>query len=162
MCFYRDWYRKGVKRVSDFLNDDGSIVSKSDFEKRFNFNTNISCMRHNSIICAISKYVKDMNFSKNNYIKTVGPFIPFHYLEILLYKKSTKPIYNLVNSKKESIPSSICRWKLTTVQMGYQELPLHDVFKICFKVTTDSNVQWLQYRILHRLLLVKSYLKKNS
>ena len=29
-----------------------------------------------------------------------------------------------------------------------------------FKVTTDSNVQWLQYRILYRLLPVKSYLKK--
>ena len=63
---------------------------------------------------------------------------------------------------KEStcIPSSICRWNLTTVQMGYLELPIHDVFKICFKVTTDSNVQWLQYRILYRLLPVKSYLKK--
>ena len=104
-------------------------------------------MKYNSIICAISKYVKDMNFSKDNYIKTVGPFIPFHCVEILLYKKCTKPIYKLVNTKKERIPSSICRWNLTTVQMGYLELPLHDVFKICFKVTTDSNVQWLQYRI---------------
>ena len=41
MCFLREWYRKGVKFVSDFLCDDGSIVSKSEFEKRFNFNTNI-------------------------------------------------------------------------------------------------------------------------
>ena len=63
--FYRDWYRKGVKLVIDFLNDDGSIVSKPDFAKRFNFNTNMCCMKYNSIICAISKYmyVKDMNFS---------------------------------------------------------------------------------------------------
>ena len=68
-------------------------------------------------------------------------------------------MYKLVNTKKESIPSSICRWNLTTVQMGYLELP-YAVFKICCKVTTDSNVQWLQYRILHRLLPVKSYLKK--
>ena len=160
--FYREWYRKGVKLVSDFLYDDGSIVSKSDFEKRFNFNTNICCLKYNSIISAISKYVKNMNFSKDNYTKTVGPFIPFHCVEILLYKKCTKPIYKLVNTRKEStcIPSSICRWNLTTVQMGYLELPIHDVFKICFKVTTDSNVQWLQYRILYRLLPVKSYLKK--
>ena len=57
--FYGDWCRKGVKLVTDFLDDDRSIVSKSDFEKRFNFNTNIRCMKYNSIICAISKYVKE-------------------------------------------------------------------------------------------------------
>ena len=46
------------------------------------------------------------------------------------------------------------------VQMGYLEITyIHDVFKICYKVTTVSNVQWLQYRILHRLVTVKS-LKK--
>ena len=87
-----------------------------------------------------------MNFSKDNYTKTVGPFIPFHCVEILLYKKCTKPIYKLVNTKKET--NSICRWNVTTVQMGYSELPIHDVFKICFKVTTDSNVQWFQYRTI--------------
>ena len=66
-------------------------------------------MKYNSTVCAISNNVKDMNFSKDNYIKTVGPFIPFHYVEILLYKKCTKPIYKLVNTKKEitGIPSSI-------------------------------------------------------
>ena len=154
MGFFREWYRKGVKLVSDFLYDFGSIVSRLDFEKkRFNFNSNICCLKYNSIISAISKYVKDMNFSKDNYTKTVGPFIPFHCVEILLYKKCTKPIYKLVNTKKET--NSICRWNVTTVQMGYSELPIHDVFKICFKVTTDSNVQWFQYRILYGLLPVK-------
>ena len=101
-----------------FLYDDGSIVSRLDFEKRFNFNTNICCLKNNSIISAISKYVKDMNFSKDNNTKTVGPFIPFQCVEILLYKKCTKPIYKLVNTKKEGITNSICRWNLTTVQMG--------------------------------------------
>ena len=37
-----------------------------------------------------------MNFSKDNYIKIVGPFIAFHNVEILLYKKYTKPKYKLV------------------------------------------------------------------
>ena len=33
-------------------------------------------------------------------------------------------------------------------------------FKICFKTTTDTTVQWLQYRILHIILPVQYYLKK--
>ena len=34
MVFFREWHRKGVKLVSDFLYDDGSIVSRLDFEKK--------------------------------------------------------------------------------------------------------------------------------
>ena len=62
------------------------------------------------------QYVKEMNFSKDNFIKTVGPFIPFHCVEILLHKKRKNPIFKLVNTKKESILSLICRWNLKTVQ----------------------------------------------
>lgn len=30
----------------------------------------------------------------------------------------------------------------------YSKLILKDVFKVCSKVTTDTSVQWLQYRTL--------------
>ena len=42
-----------------------------------------------------------MNFSKDNNTKTVGPFIPFHCVEILLYKKCTKSIYELFNKGRK-------------------------------------------------------------
>lgn len=35
-----------------------------------------------------------------------------------------------------------------------------DFFKICFKTSTDTSIQWLQYRILHRILPTNHYLKK--
>ena len=56
-----------------------------------------------------------MNFSKDNYIKIVAPFISFHNVEILIYKKYTKPKYKLVKMYTK------CRWNLTTVQIGYIE-----------------------------------------
>ena len=31
---------------------------------------------------------------------------------------------------------------------------------LCFRTTNDSSVNWLQYRILHRILPVKYYIKK--
>ena len=45
---------------------------------------------------------------------------------------------------------------------NYLELSINDVLKLFFKVTTDSNVQWLQYRILHWTLPVKTYLKNKK
>lgn len=44
--------------------------------------------------------------------------------------------------------------------MVIRKKPTKDVFKICFNVTKDSAAQWFQYRILHRILPVKNYLKK--
>ena len=38
---------------------------------------------YSNIISAISKYVKEMNFPKDNYIKTVGPYINCYCVEIL-------------------------------------------------------------------------------
>ena len=43
---------------------------------------------------------------------------------------------------------------------GLGDISMQNVFKICFKTTSDSSVQWLQYRILHRILPVGYYLKK--
>ena len=33
---------------------------------------------------------------------------------------------------------------------------------LCFKTTKDTSIQWMQYRLLHRILPVKYYLKKIS
>ena len=109
-------------------------------------------------IKAVSKNVKDINFSKaiTCICKTVCPLIhvPYHCVEIFFHKKCTKQ--KLVNSKKESIQSFICGWNLKiNVLRGYLEVSIHDVFKC---VTTDSFVQGLQYRILQRFFQIKLYL----
>ena len=122
-------------------------------------------MKYNSTcnIRAISKNVKDINFSKaiTCIFKTVGPLIhaPYNCVEIFLHKKCTK--HKQVNSKKESMQCLICRYNLKiNVLRGYLELSILDVFKMCFNLITDSNVQGLQYRILQRFFQIKSYLKK--
>ena len=60
---------------------------------------------------------------------------------------------------KEVVPTSIEKWNIALTQYGV-DISKEDVFKVCFKTTTDSSVQWLQFRILHRILPVGYYLKK--
>ena len=42
------------------------------------------------------------------------------------------------------------------IHLGYgvDNISIKDVFKVCFKTITNSSVQWLQFRILHRILPV--------
>ena len=43
---------------------------------------------------------------------------------------------------------------------GDAEITFQDVFKLCIKLTTDSTIQWFQYKIFRRLLQVKNNLEK--
>lgn len=118
-------------------------------------------MHYNSIISAVGKFVNDSNFSMENYANIVSPFVPFYCVELLLHKKCTKPIYILISTNAICvILNSIIRWNSKIAMRGYSELILQDVFKVCFKVTTDTTVQWLQYRTLHRILPEKAHLKE--
>lgn len=65
-------------------------------------------MQYNSIV---RKFLKDYIFSKKNYnVITAGPFVRLYCVELLLYKKCTKPINILINTNTECvIPNSIIR-----------------------------------------------------
>jgi hypothetical protein len=62
--------------------------------------------------------------------------------------------------KKENIPTSFARWKAELTPYGADDISKQTIFKICFKTTRDSSAQWLQFRILHRILPVGYYLEK--
>lgn len=48
-------------------------------------------------------------------------------------------------------------WNLELVLKGFLEAELKDVFKICFKTSTNSAFQW--FSTLHKKMLVNEYLK---
>ena len=45
---------------------------------------------------------------------------------------------------KEVVPTSIEKWNIALTQYGV-DISKEDVFKVCFKTTTDSSVQWLHF-----------------
>lgn len=149
-------YQHGVKLVGDFLSANGAFLTYDYFLHMFNL-PDIYVMQYNSIISAISKFLKSVFVERVNIEKNCTPFLPMYFEVILLNEKCTKAIYKILNYT-EAVPTAISRWN--------NELPLEqnlciqDCFKICFMTTNDTSVQWLQYRVLHRILPVNYYLKK--
>lgn len=91
-------------------------------------------MQYNSIISAFQSFVKASNFSMENYVNIVGPFLPFYCVELLLYKKCTKPIYNLINTNVQCIiPNLIIRWSSKIVMRGYSERNFTGYFQSMFQ-----------------------------
>ena len=118
-------------------------------------------MKYNSVISAISKYLKLLSIDKTSIRRSLSPCLPAYFEPILIVEKCTKIIYNYLNVKEVNT---------TTIEKCKQELNIYgdvtvavkDIFKVCFKTTCDSTLQWLQFRILYRLLPVGYYLKKIS
>ena len=98
-------------------------------------------------------------FSREEYCCFYGPGIPVYYEPLLFYKKCTKIIYKNINTNNIT-PTSIVKWNSFLLLKGDAEITSQDVFKLCFKLTTDSTIQWFQRRILHRILPVRNYFKK--
>ena len=71
---------------------------------------------------------------------------------VLLNEKCTKCIYQLLDSN-DLVPTASSRWN-NELSVNEQTFSTYHSFKICFKTTTDTTVQWLQYRILHRFFLL--------
>lgn len=116
-------------------------------------------MLYNSVICAISKYLSYLSIDKSTLKRDCTTFMPFYYESIFFKEKVTKHIYICLTSN-DCVSTATNKWNAEQCDTLPNDLCVQDVLKICFRTTNDSTVNWLQYRILHRILPVKSYLKK--
>ena len=115
-------------------------------------------MKYHSIITATSKYLRCMSIDRQSTKKSINPYMPVFFKPVLLHEKVSKIIYNVLN-EKEVIPTSMGKWEAELSPYGVDDISVQEVFKICFKTTNDSSVQWLQFRILYRIFPVRYYLE---
>ena len=85
--------------------------------------------------------------------------MPYYFETITPNEKLTKNNNNSLD-KTNATSNSISKWNTELSPPRHTDLCVHDVLKICFKTTADSSVQWLQNRILHKILIVNFNLKK--
>lgn len=156
--FYKSWYKSGVKVVQDFLDEDCNVSGFDVFKRIYNLN-DICIMQYNSITTSIFKYLKLLSIDRSSVKRIPNPCMPVFLQPVLISEKCTKIIYNYLN-EKDDVPTAINKWRTELTPYGVDDISVNDFFKICFKTTHDSSVQWLQFRILHRILPVGYYLKK--
>ena len=80
-------------------------------------------------------------------------------LGLYCWKTRLQNTYTCLTSN-DCILSAINKWNNELADVLLDDLCVYDVFNVYLRTTSDSSVNWLQYRILHRILPVKYYLKK--
>ena len=158
--FIKELYEKGVKIIDDFLDNNGSFYAREYFVEEYDINY-MCFMKYNGITCAVATFLKGTHFSRENFLKLQRPFLPMLYRIPILNNKCTKPIYSNINTDIVN-PTAFSKWNDEMRLKGHPEVEFKDVFKICFKISKNTSIQWLQYRILYRIVPVKYYLKKSK
>lgn len=115
---------------------------------------NVCFIWYNSVVSAIS-----ILFQKKSYNRFIAPYVLVYHKSLLLHNKCTNVVYRQLNSSNV-IPTYIPKWDSELVPYG-AEICVNGVFYVYIKTTKDTQLQWLQYRLLYRILPVIYYLNKS-
>ena len=142
--FLPNWWKRGILFVSDVINQNGDLMSKTEIETTYNFKT------------IFSEYIrvhKSVKKCKGAATKTTyGPIYPLNALAVGTHLKGTKKIRKVLTHVNKDLNESLSKkWdqKLNVVITGKD---WSKIFKNCFNIIQDNNLIWFQYRTIFRIL----------
>ena len=147
--FYRDWFEKRILYVNDIVSENGDFYTLEQLHNIFNISLDI--MKYNSIISSVKE---KSNMCTKEDRNLTCPFIPSTVYIIIKSNKGAKDMYCLLN-KNFSVPGVVTKWN-NFIELS--DLEWKNIFKLPFIITKNTKLQWLQYRINHRILATNKFL----
>lgn len=146
--------QKGVLYVYDFFSTNGQILQYEDF-----------CDKCDVLIPFTTYYgiVNNIKMLKLPYdVNTVmfnNPYYPVFLKPILKNIKGSKEIYDIITATSWEKPKYETKWE-NELNLDVDRFwwKLHN--RAIFKISTDVQIQWFQYRIVHRILTTNVFLKR--
>jgi hypothetical protein len=113
----------------------------------------VNFFKYNSIISAIRQAKRAFTMGESRLVCT---FIPSIVQQLLRHKKGSKDMYDILN-KCTTTPTGQNKW---CEILDQPDLDWKKVYNLPFKVTKNTKLQWLQYRINHHILVTNHFLSK--
>ena len=174
--FYSQWYERCVRYIHDLTDEYGTILTYENFCQKFNFNPSI--LDFYGIINSIFQRwpsLRNLNF------KIDLSIIP-SYIRIILQNKKKKPVYEtfmhplkfkekykhkwstrryiaLVADTALNNNITNCKWS-THLDSCMSKKKWKFINSLPFKITQDTTLRWVQYRIIHRCIATNELLHK--
>ena len=141
--------------LDDVLDTSGNFLTKHAFEEKYGIQ-NISFLKYQGFINCIKLFLKRENIiidkTESDFVR---PFMPTILICVLKNQKGCADIYNsLINHN--IIPKATVKWSQNLPDKNFM---WKNIFNNIFMTTNDSKLQWFQYRLIHRILPLKPYLK---
>lgn len=147
--FHKDLLQCNVFKVLDFFENNGKVKPFDNFISNLHL-SNFSFIHYFSIVDAIpSSWKRDR----------MNPSLPnVNEVRLIKFSIANKPsvlIYNDTLSRHSSMPKAIQKWNHLFSDSTFN---WNAIYALPFRVIRKPKVQYLQFRLLHRIIGVNSYL----
>jgi hypothetical protein len=132
--------------VNDFLDNRGNLLSFDEFLTKFDINTNFS--EYQNIIESNRRFLNQLSL-RHLHQKEEMPIQPLMIEIIYSQKKGCRQIYDYI--LRANI-SSIAKRKWEDELNLNNDFNWNGIYRLPFNITKDSNLQWFQYKVNHRIL----------
>ena len=153
--YISQWYSKGIRSISDVLDDNGQFRSLDTMKNLYNLR-NINFLHYLRVKGICNQLLKETNFQHNNVFR---PNIPNHIKILYRSDKGARDFYKYVNKYKKNNHSMKLKWNID-LYLNIDESTWSDIFKVCFNTINDNSLVWFQLRIIYRILGTNHYLNK--
>ena len=152
--FYKRWFNKGINFIYDLVDDKGHFCD-------FNFIKNIigiqtTFVEYQGLIQAIRTEINKTNLAKEKQ-NILRPAMPVP-LKIILYDNKGCQRIHRVFCRNNELPTAQKKWN--NVLLLPETFQWHRVYTLPYKVTSDTNIRWFQYRLVQKILSTNSFLYK--
>jgi exonuclease III len=151
---YDEWYRKGVKRVSDIVHDNGEFLTLEELVNKFKIKKS-QFLLYATLKCCIpaawkqilksDKKDEDVVYEKDDW----NIYVTMEGEVVNLDSCNTKQLY-VAYTKKKALQNPKC-FKFWKELIDIDKEDLTSYFYIPFKYIRDCKIQSLQYKILHNI-----------
>ena len=151
--FFLNWYQRGIRSISDLLGQDGRFVGYEELCRMYNFRPIIT--RFYGLRCAILKCYPWLRAVDHIPMR---PACPKYLYSILNNGKRGKKMYDFFIESLQKEQQFKNKWAFElNLQMEDRDWKQ---INSAVKPLGEIQLQWFQYRILHRILGTKSFLHK--
>ena len=151
--FYPHWFNAGICVPLDLIKSDGNILTLDEVAEKYGVNTNF--LEYLRVKLCLKTFLSKFSTKPYSFDRPVCPY----YLRFILRQKSgSRYFYEILN--KDFINLRLRKKWNEMTNIDETDVTWDKIYKICFKTTNRNDLFWLQYRIIQRILGVKSQLYK--
>ena len=157
--FFPKWFQSGIEYVGDLVDKNWHFIDNNCLKQKYNLTLNnfleVYRLRH-----LVIKYISTCKVKhKANFQR---PSIPRHILFVLANKEKARGFYKILLEKPLNFHLNLNKkWK-NELSLDLSEEVWSKIFRISFKVSSDFDIAWFQYRIIHKILGTQYLLFKMS
>ena len=142
----KEWIENNIITIRDITDDENStLMDFNSFKTKYINTRNTHFLNFNGITHTIKQFLASVKNNPNN--KHICSFWVWDTI-----KNGNSKIREALEND-ENPPTATLKWNIKFPNLNWKT-----IFIKCFKTTIDTQLQWFQARIIHRILPTRRYL----